>query len=200
MATVVTDEFTQSPVDRLSRPLTIADLAAMPDELPSGPVDFELENGRFVLMSPTGRRHGNLQSRIARALIEQGEDAGHGEAFSETGIILSRDPDSVAGPDAMFVTTRSMPIRESAEGYLETIPELVVEIRSKNDTSAYLNRKTAKYLQVGVQLVWVVDPEAATVTEYRPETSGKTLSKSDSLSCDDIIPGFRLPLDELFGK
>jgi Uma2 family endonuclease len=196
MATVVTDELTRSPI----RPLTVADLAAMPEELPSGPVDFELENGRFVLLSPTGRRHGNLQSRIARALIDQGEDPGHGEAYSETGIILSRNPDSVAGPDAMFVAKRSMPIRESAEGYLETIPELVVEIRSKNDTNAYLNRKISVYLGVGVQLVWIVDPKAETVTEHRPNAAEKTLEKGDVLTCDNIIPGFQLPLDELFGE
>jgi Uma2 family endonuclease len=196
MATVEIDELVDQPI----RPLIAADLAAMPEELPSGPVDFELENGRFVLMSPTGRRHGSLQSRIARALIEQGEDPGHGEAYSETGIILSRNPDSVAGPDAMFVTNRSMPIRESAEGYLETIPELVVEIRSKNDTHAYLNRKTAAYLRVGVQLVWIVDPDAMTVTEHRPQASEKALGKGDVLNCGDIIPGFRLPLSELFGK
>src|SRR6185436_9029000 len=135
----------ESVLEPVPRLFTAADLAAMPDELPSGPVNFELENGSLVLMSPTGRRHGNLQLRIGKALIAQGEERGHGEAYSETGIILSKGPDSVAGPDAMFVSKRLTPIRESPEGYLETIPELVVEIRSKNDRSAYLKRKVAKY-------------------------------------------------------
>ena len=200
MSTVVADQSTHSTLEQAVRPLTAADLAAMPEELPSGPVDFELENGRFVLMSPTGRRHGNLQSRIARALIDQGDDHGHGETLSETGIILSRNPDSVAGPDVMFVSKRSMPIRESSEGYLETIPELIVEIRSKNDTSGHLNRKTAAYLRAGAELVWIVDPSAETISEHRQQVPEKIYRHGDILHCDDIIPDFRLPLVELFGK
>ena len=183
------------PAPRL---FTAADLAAMPDELPSGPVNFELEDGSFVPMSPTGRRHGNLQSRISKTLQVQGEDKGFGHAYSETGVILSKGPDSVAGPDAMFLTNRSMPIRESSEGYLESIPELVVEIRSKNDSAPYLKRKVAKYLKIGVQRIWIVDPQAKTVTEHVAAAEPKTLVATDTLQCDDIMPGFRLPLAELF--
>lgn len=149
-------------------------------------------------MSPTGRRHGNLQSRISKVLQTQGEEQGHGQAFSETGVVLSKGPDSVAGPDAMFVTMRSMPLRELPEGYLETIPELVIEIRSKNDNAAYLNRKVTMYLRIGVQVVWIVEPDSRTVVEHRPNFAAKTFSVADTLTCDDLIPGFRLPLAELF--
>ena len=149
-------------------------------------------------MSPPGRRHGKLQSRISAALQNQGEEQRHGEAYTEVGVLLSRRPDSVVGPDAAFVCKRSQPARESPEGYLETIPELVVEIRSKNDTKAYLDRKVADYLQAGVQIVWIVDPDANTVVEHHPGAASKTLGTADTLTCHDIIPGFRLPLAELF--
>ena len=89
-------QFIPTPVARL---LTSADLAAMPDQLPSGPVDFELHQGRLVLMSPTGTTSCNLQARIASALISQGEEQGHGEAGTEGGVILSKNPDTVVGPD-----------------------------------------------------------------------------------------------------
>lgn len=112
--------------------------------------------------------------------------------------MLSIGPDSVAGPDASFVAERSLPIRESPEGYLETIPELVVEIRSKNDTGAYLTRKVTKYLKIGVQLVWVIDPQAKTVIEHRASAAPKTFTIGGVLQFEDIIPGFRLPLAELF--
>lgn len=188
-------QFIPAPVARL---LTSADLAAMPDQLPSGPVDFELHQGRLVLMSPPGRRHCNLQARIASALISQGEERGHGEAGTEGGVILSKNPDTVVGPDALFVAKRSMPIRESPEGYLETIPELIVEIRSKNDTLAEFNRKVADYFQAGVQLVWMVDPQSKTVAEHRPGAATRKLTVADTLQCDDIIPGFALSLAEFF--
>ena len=180
------------------RLLTAADLAAMPDELPSGPVNFELHNGRLVPMSPTGGRHGNLQARLSKEFIVQGEDKGLGQTYSEAGVIIRRKPDTVVGPDVAFVTKRSTPIRESKEGYLETIPELVVEIRSKNDTRAFLDEKISDYLQAGVKLVWLVDPEVNKVHEHRQNQPSREFGVNDSLTCEDIIPGFSLPLAALF--
>ena len=173
MATATVDPSSQFPPAPFARRFTAADLAAMPDQLPSGPVDFELHEGRLVPMSPPGRRHSNLQSRISEALQSQGEKKGHGEAHSDVGVLLSKNPDTVVGPDNAFVTKHSMPIRESPENYLETIPELVVEIRSKNDTLAEFNRKAADYLQAGVQLAWIVDPQSKTVTEHRPGAAAR---------------------------
>src|SRR4051794_19886471 len=80
MAIASTDPAAPATIYPVARPLTAADLAAMPKELPSGPVDFELDHGRLVQMSPPGRRHGKLQGRIVREFINQGEANGHGEA------------------------------------------------------------------------------------------------------------------------
>jgi Uma2 family endonuclease len=197
MATVA-DSTSASVFQPGPRLLTVADVAALPPQLPSGPVDYELDNGRLVLMSPTGRRHGRIQSAIAAALHLQGQQGGHGEAYVETGVILWRNPDRMVGPDASFVTNRSLPARESAEGFLETIPELVVEVRSKNDTVAEIDQKVADFLKAGVAIVWVVEPATETVAEHRSEQPTKTLTKSDTLRCEDVIPGFRLALAELF--
>jgi Uma2 family endonuclease len=197
MATALTD-LAPAVIGPMARSLTAADLAAMPTELPSGPIDFELIYGRLVQMSPPGFRHGKLQGRIVTEFINQGETHGYGEASSETGVVLSRSPDTVVGPDVSFVAKKSFPIRESPEGYLETIPDLVVEVRSKNDSLNYINSKVSQYLQAGVRIVWVVDGQANTVIEHRADASPRTFSEKDILTCDDVIPGFRLNLAELF--
>jgi Uma2 family endonuclease len=180
------------------RLFTAADLAAMPEQLPSGPVSFELHHGRLVPMSPPGALHGNLQSRIGAALYSQGEDKGHGKSYTEVGIVLARNPDDVRGADAAFVMKKSLPARESPEGFLEAIPELIVEIKSKNDTATEIAEKVAGYLGAGANLVWVVEPAKDAVVEHRPNSLPKTWQQSDPLSCDDIIPGFRLMLADLF--
>jgi Uma2 family endonuclease len=180
------------------RLFTAADVAALPERLPSGDVRYELHHGRLVIMAPPGATHGNLQSRISLALGLQGELKGYGKAYTEVGIVLARSPDHLVGADAAFITNRALPARETPEGYLETIPELVVEIRSKNDTAAEIKNKAADYVQYGVQLVWTVDQESQSVVEHRPSTTPKSYSKTDTLTCDDLIPGFQLPLSELF--
>ena len=87
-----------------------------------------------------------------------------------------------------------MPARESSEGYLETIPELIVEIRSKNDTRAKIERKEKQYVAAGVTVVLLIDPQPKTVTEVRPGAEPKVFGAKDTVEIEDIIPSFRLKL------
>jgi Uma2 family endonuclease len=181
------------------RLFTAADLAVLPAQLPSGPVLWELDNGRLVAMPPPGDIHGALESNLATQLKVQGEHRGLGKARSgDVGIILWRYPDRVVGADAAFIANRSLPIRRSPEGYLETIPDLVVEVRSKNDTQPEIDHKVNDYLQAGVHVVWVADPDAQTVTAYRPGLAPQVFGPQDTLMVDDVIPGFRMPVRDVF--
>src|SRR5262245_2426403 len=118
MATV-TSPPTYAPLPPSQRPLTVEDLEALPDELPTGPVKYELDNGRLVVMPPPGADHGSYQVRIGGHLWVQGEERGYGRAFTDPGVILWRNPDRLVGPDAAFVVSASLPPRLSREGYLE---------------------------------------------------------------------------------
>jgi Uma2 family endonuclease len=183
------------------RLLTVADLAALPDELPSGPVKYELDQGRLVaLMSPPGEMHGAHQATIVTLLKLLGERAGHGKALGEVAIILRRNPDRVFAPDAAFIASRSLPVRTSPEGYLETIPELVVEVRSKNDGVAAIRAKADLYLKAGVRLVWVIDPNRKTVGIYRKRQKARELRVGDALTAEGVIPGFRVAVAEHFDE
>ena len=184
-----------APATRL---LTAADLLMFPTDLPSGPVDYELDNGRLVIMMVTRGIHGIVQNRFGAALNVQGEQLRHGVAFVESGVVLWRNPDRVVGPDVGFVCRASLPIRYTAEGYIESIPDLIVEVRSKNDTKPRLERKIADYLKAGVRLAIVVDPDTRSASLHRANQPVVALAETDELTCEDIIPGFRLPLANLF--
>jgi Uma2 family endonuclease len=175
--------------DRL---FTVADIAVLPSDLPSGAVRWELDNGRLVSMPPPGDIHAAADSNMIAALKVQGEWRGLGKARTEVGIILWRNPDRLVGPDAAFITTASLPLRYSTEGYLETIPELIVEVRSKNDSQPEIERKVADYFRAGVRVVWVPDPIRRLVTEYRPGTEPRVYHEDDTLTIEDVIPGFQL--------
>jgi Uma2 family endonuclease len=178
--------------------LTAADLAALPNVLPSGPVKYELNNGELRIMAPPGDSHSAAQSNIGAELKVQGERRGHGKARTEIGVILWRDPDRVVGPDNAFIGTASLPLRLSPEGYLETIPHLMVEVVSKNDTDAEIQEKVRDYLRVGVRVVWVADPATRTVTVYRKGRKPKMLREGDTLTIEDVIPGFAMPVADVF--
>jgi Uma2 family endonuclease len=188
-------DFADQPPHRL---LTAADLETFPTDLPSGPVDYELDNGRLVLMTPPGGMHGSLQVRIGGHLLFQGELKGHGRAYTETGIILWRNPDRVVSPDAAFLCSKSLPAEESEQGYLTTIPELVVEVCSKNDSANFIRRKIEHYLKAGVQIVWIVEPELKSITIHRQSGLPATLSMDGVLTLEGIIPDFALPLADVF--
>jgi len=174
------------------RLLTAADLAVFPNDLPSGAVKWELWDGRLTVMAPPGDIHAAVDGNIVAELKLQGERAGHGKARTEVGIIFRRNPDCVLGPDATFIGNASLPLRLSPEGYLDTIPELVVEVRSKNDTVRDLERKAGEYLAAGVKLVWVVDPLRSIVTVFRAGQPPQTLQPTDTLTAEGIIPDFKL--------
>lgn len=184
------------PGERL---LTAADLAMLPEELPSGPVHYELDRGRLVIMPPPGDLHGAVQCKFSGELLFQGEKGGHGKARSgDVGIILWRNPDRVVGADAVFIATSSLPIRVSSEGYLETIPDLVVEVRSKNDSLPNVLDKVKDYLLAGVRVVLVADPAKKTVTAHRRGRKPKVYTASEVLTVEEVIPGFQLPVAEVF--
>lgn len=148
-------------------------------------------------MAPPGGDHGRRQARFARYLCSEGEERGHGVAFAEVAVVLARYPDDVRAPDAAFVCGAAAAIQESPEGYLVTIPELVVEVRSKNDTQPEIAEKVNAYLAAGVAVVWVADPDARTVTAYRTGKQPLVFGATDTLTADGVIPGFAVPVAEL---
>jgi Uma2 family endonuclease len=161
---------------------------------------YELDNGRLVIMPPPGDIHGAVELNIAAQLKLQGELRGLGKARAgEVGIVLWRNPDRVVGADAVFIANASLPIQRSAHGgYLETIPDLVVEVRSPNDTGPAVGQKVADYLRAGVKVVLVADPEAQTVTASRPGQQPQVFTMNDTLTVPDVIPGFQMPMADVF--
>ena len=180
------------------RPLTAADLAAMPTSLPGGDVKYELDDGVLVVMAPSGGDHGRKQHVVGRILDREAEQKGLGRAYGEVGIVLRRGPDRVPGADAAFLTADQLPARYTREGYLETIPKLIVEIRSKNDTPAEMESKAAEYLAAGAVEVWVLDPEAQTIAKHT--AAGVSALCGDELLTSELLPGFRVAVSHFFAE
>lgn len=181
-----------APRSRPSWPrlLTAADLAKMPTSLPGGDLKYELNDGVLVAMAPPGGDHGRKQHVVGRILDREAEAKGLGRAYGEVGILLRRAPDRVPGAAAAFLTTDQLPARYTREGYLETIPKLVVVIRSKNDTLPEIADRVAEYHTAGVVEVWVLDPEDQTITVHQDDNV-RVFASTESLT-SDLLPGFNV--------
>jgi|SRR5216684_73320 len=111
---------------------------------------------------------------------------------SETGFRIARQPDTVRAPDAAFV--RSERITDTAS-FFEGPPDAAFEVTSPGDTYSEIEEKTRDWLRAGVKAVVIVDPRTKTVRVHR---MNRATNVEDILEIDDVIPGWRLSLAELF--
>jgi len=172
-------------------------VARLPRTLATTDVDYELHDGRLLVIAPPVDERSDYQALFISYLFNLGQQPGHGRVRGDVGILLRRNPDHLLGADAAFLTTRQLPPSRSSEGYLLTIPELIIEIRSKNNTLRELDAKVRDYLAAGAALVWVADPDVRSVTAHRANELPLVLTAADTLTADPVIPGFAVAVAEL---
>ncbi len=106
-------------------------------------------------------------------------------------------------PDLMFYAdTRYSDYLSNTPDYYERplplVPDLVVEVISPTDNYNDVEKKVELYLQDGVRMVWVVNPQHKTIIVHLPDQTSTRLSGDAVLSGGDVLAGFELKLSELF--
>ncbi len=91
-----------------------------------------------------------------------------------------------------------LPPEEEWEEYLALAPDLVVEVLSPSDTASGVLDKTLAYLDAGVLLVVTLDPKRQVAVVTGPDRVARILGRDDVFDGGDVVPGFRLPLADLF--
>lgn len=107
-------------------------------------------------------------------------------------------PDQVRKPNVSFVAAARMPASELPHGYTNIAPDLAVEVSSPNDLVRELESKAEQFLAAGVRQVWIVHPETRTVRILRPDGSDTRLHEGDTISGEDVLPGFSCKVDDFF--
>lgn len=172
--------------------MTADELWAMPED---GFHHHELVKGELITMSPAGFEHGTLAALIASSLVQHVSKHNLGRvAVAQAGYLLSRNPDTVREPDVSFVSAeRDVRTRKFFPG----APDLAVEVISPNDTYADVHSKVLEYLAAGTRIVIVIEPEKQlAIVNTLSQTS--TLTINDTLTAADVVPGWSLPLRDLF--
>ena len=104
-------------------------------------------------------------------------------------------------PDVAFASWARFPDRKRPRTPIPHLaPDLVVEVLNKSNTRPEMKRKLGEYFAAGVRLVWMVDPRKKTARVHTSVDQSVLIKAGQSLDGRDVLPGFVLPLDELFAS
>ena len=149
-------------------------------------------------MAPAGHKHGYIAHEIALSLGLHVRANKLGRVYAaETGFKLAVNPDTVRAPDVAFVSADRLENLPDT-GYFPGSPDLAVEIVSPNDRFSEVEEKVEMWLFYGVRMVVTLNPQTRTATVYRSLDNIKMIRDEGVLEGADIVPGWILPLTEIF--
>lgn len=159
--------------------------------------DIQLEltaQGDLLVMPPTGWEAGKRNASLTGRLLHWSEIDGTGVTFdSSTGFRLPNG--AVRSPDAAWVRQdRLDALNLNPESFLPLAPDFVIELRSASDSAKDLRDKMKEYQANGVRLGWFLNAKDQAVEIYRAGQEVEVLNAPDSLSGENVLPGFILDL------
>ena len=155
---------------------------------------YEYVKGELVPMPPTSMKHGEISSNVILHLSLHVFEHQLGCLYTAGTTFLLGD--RAVKPDIAFVSTDRLP--DNREQASPIPPDLAVEVVSPSDKHYDVTEKALAYLRSGTRLVWVIEPVAKTVMIYRSETDSTVLNYEDTLTGEDVVPGFACPVAQLF--
>lgn len=162
---------------------------------------YELSRGELIALAPAGEEHSAIEGDLFARLHAFVGTHRLGRVYpGDTGFRLSASPDIVRSPDVAFVRTDRLAEIADRRKYIPFAPDLAVEIISPDETAEQIQEKVADYLGTGGHLVWVVYPRTRTVHVHAAGRPIAVLSASAFLDGEDVLPGFRIGVDELFDR
>jgi len=166
------------------------------DKFPDATLEYEAD-GTVLIMPPTDPKTGFRSNRIAFELTRWAEQAGGLVVGPDTGFFLPGG--SRRSPDAAWVNERRWNAAQTpGTRFPPFAPDFVIELRSPTDRLSALNAKMREYIDNGVQLGWLIDPQNRTVSIFRAGTEPTVLSDSIEVHGEGPVEGFVLPLAKIF--
>jgi Uma2 family endonuclease len=156
-------------------------------------------DGEMSITAPTGSETSRRNAQLIAQLVVWANQDRTGVSFDSSGGF--RLPNgAIRSPDAAWVRRerwQKLPEQQKAR-FSPICPDFVVELRSASDDLPGLQAKMREYLDNGVQLGWLIDPQEKRIHVYRPQAQVETLESPDSLVGDPLLKGFVLVLQEIW--
>ena len=173
------------------RVATEEDLLAMPKDGRK----YELVDGE-IRMSPAGDRHSVVALELAARLLAFAKQHRLGHVLgADAGFRLPSK--NVRSPDVSFVAAGRFPDDKPPVDFGNVAPDLAVEVLSPHDRPRYVLDKIGEYLEAGVHLIWIIDPQRRRAIVYRSLSDVHELGEDGLLDGQDLLPGFRCVLRDI---
>lgn len=163
--------------------------------------DLALEHsskGELIVNPPTGGESDSRNASIIARLVLWAESYGGMYYGATAGFVLPNG--AIKSPDAAWIEqSRYEALNpQQREGFVPLCPDFVVELRSPSDSLSMLQDKMQEYRENGARLGWLIDPQNQRVEVYRQGRGVEFLEQPQTLSGEDVLPGFILPLTRIW--
>ena len=158
----------------------------------------ELVRGRLIVREPPGFYHGRIVMTLGSLLWHFIAANNLGVLVTESGFHIEFDPDTVRSPDLAFISHERLADKR-LRGFAKVAPDFVVEVISPNDRKSEVLSKVGDWLDAGVKLVWLIDPDREEAHVHRGDGGLSVILRDGTLDGEDVLPGFRQPLADIFG-
>jgi Uma2 family endonuclease len=172
--------------------MTMAEFLELPEEKPYR----EYLRGEVCEKAMPNRVHGELVIELGSLLRNYLRETDEGRVATEVRNAYQAG-DWVFLPD-LQVTLSGRLSRSEARGPVEVIPNLCIEVLSPDDRASKLFERVELYMRAGTRLLWVVDPEAETITAYRPGEVAIVHRGGAVMGAAPVLRDFKLDVGRLF--
>jgi Uma2 family endonuclease len=152
--------------------------------------------GELIIRPPVGGDSGKREADLITDLGIWNRQTNLGYTFSSSTIFkLPNGADR--SPDAAWIRReRYLALTpEQRRKFPPIAPDFAIELRSATDSLEQLRTKMREYIDAGVQLAWLINPQQQQVEIYRPQKEVEARNLPTELSGESILPGFSLNLD-----
>jgi Uma2 family endonuclease len=186
------------PATLSAHPMTDEEFSALCAEHPD--LNFEMSaEGELIVMAPAHTDTGAFNFEVALLLGIWARQDGRGQGVdSSGGFVLPNG--ARRSPDASWTLKTRInelgPRRRKSFWHLA--PDFVIEIKSDTDRLNTLRKKMREYLEQGVQLGWLINPDDKTVEIFRPGGKHEKLSDVNKVEGEGLVSGFVLDLTDIW--
>ena len=149
--------------------------------------------GELIILPPVGGEKGREEAKYITKLGIWNRQTGLGVVFSSS-TVFQLPSGGDRSPDAAWIAQARWDALtpDEKEKFPPLCPDFVIELRSESDRLKPLQAKMQEYLESGLQLGWLINPQDQTVEIYRPGQEIEALEWPATLSGEDVLPGFTL--------